>query len=123
MDILTLETKVKELATAKGIYEQEIYNRLLAFLETSYNYVVPTVQENSMIIEVKHKILTTLYSKDQQKQSVNSQIKYDQLFDLDRVEMQYLEKAFLDLESDGQVACLKYQISLTDKGIMIARNL
>ena len=123
MNIETVRQRVTEIATQKGVYEQEIYNRLIAYLETSYNYSVPTEQEHSIVEGVKNKILTVLYSKDRQRMTVNRAIKYNQVFSLDEVEMKFLEKVFTQLESDGLISCLAYEISLTEKGVITARNL
>ena len=122
MNIEKIKERVDEIAKSENIHEQEVYNRILAYLETTNNYTIPAEDELEIISDIKTKILKTLYSKAGHKQGINRQTKYNELFDLDGIEIKYLEQAFQDLETNGQVASLMYEISLTEKGIMTIRN-
>ena len=122
MDLAKIKEKVESIANDKNIYEQEIYSAIDSFLEANYNYEVPLDSENEIINSVKRKVLSTLYGKERHRQGVNHQTKSDQLFGLDGIELKYLERSFTELEADGQVSSVKYEISLTDKGIMTVRN-
>jgi hypothetical protein len=122
MNIEKIKERVDEIAKSENIHDQEVYNRILAYLETTYNYTIPAEDELEIISDIKTKILKTLYSKAGHKQGINRQTKYNELFDLDGIEIKYLDQAFQDLETNGQVASLMYEISLTEKGIMTIRN-
>lgn len=123
MDLQKIKEKVDEIASVKKIHAQEIYNRILSYLETTYNYTIPSGDEKKIIEEIKNRLLTGLYSMDRHRMTVNHATKYNQVFDLDEIEMKLLDKALQELQTEGQVSSLMYEISLTDKGVMTARNL
>lgn len=123
MDLQTVKNKVEEIAKNNSVNEQEIYSKIMAFLDTIYTYKIPTDLENKILEDVKLKIFKVLYSKERHRQIVNQATKYNTLFGLDEIEMKYLGRAFQELETDDQVSSLMYEISLTEKGIMTARNL
>jgi hypothetical protein len=122
MDLQKIKEKVESISKNKNIHEQEIYSAIDSFLESNYNYEVPSDEVIPIIEEIKKKILVKLYRSDRHRIGVNRATKYDQLFNLDGIEMKYLDRAFTELESDGQVSSVMYEISLTEKGIMTVRN-
>lgn len=121
MDINKLVDKINEISASKGITEQEIVDGILGHLKKRYENDYS--DDDKAIIEVvKKKIVETLYNSERQAVSVNHTTKYDELFDLDRVEHNLADQAFSELESDGQVFSRKYQIGLTDDGIRNYRS-
>ena len=123
MTIQQVQIKIDEIVKAKNIKEKEIYNTLLEFLETTYSNGDTTNGEEIILNNIKIKILTRLYSKEGHRHNISQRTKYNQLFDLNRIEMNLFEKAFNDLVEDGQIAKFMYCISLTEKGITNAKNL
>lgn len=117
MTIQELQKRISEISIEKGIHEQEIINGLLAHLDTKYAKKTHTLEDAKIVREVKVKIMETLFSKPNHKQIVNRATKYEQLFDLDSVEFSLLNDAFTELESEGDVYSLMYEIGLTEQGV------
>lgn len=117
MNINELEKKIKQIASAKNIREQEIINGILSNLEQVYSPKDHSEKDRQIIDGIKRKIVTTLFNCDNQKKNVNQATKYDELFDLDRVEMGLVNDAWNELEADRDVFSLAYEIGLTDEGI------
>ncbi|MBB3186102.1 hypothetical protein [Microbacter margulisiae] len=117
MDINELEKKIKQIATEKNIREQEVINGILANLELVYSPKDHSEQDREIIDGIKQKILSTLLNCDNQKKIINQATKYDELFDLDRVEMSLMQDAWNELEADRDVFSLAFEIGLTDEGI------
>jgi hypothetical protein len=117
MTIQELQKRISEISTEKRIHEQEIINGLLAHLDTKYAKKSHTFEDAKIVLEVKAKIMATLFALPNHKTVVNRATKYEHLFDLDRVELNLLNDAFTELESDEYVYSLKYEIGLTEQGI------
>lgn len=117
MSIQELQKKITEISTEKGIHEQEIINSLLATLEVKYANKSYDTEDAQIIIEIKKKIMNELYSLPKHRVTVNRGTKYEELFDLDNIELNLLHDAYTQLESDGDVYSLKYEIGLTEQGI------
>lgn len=117
MTIQELQKRITEISSEKGIHEQEIINGLLAHLDTMYANKSHTLEDARIILEVKAKIMTTLFTLPNHKTVVNRATKYVQLFNLDNVEFNLLNDAFTELEAEGDVYSLKYEIGLTEQGV------
>ena len=117
MNIQELKKKIKEIAAEKQIHEQEIINGIIANLETVYAPKKHTEQDKQIIKGITEKIITTFLSANKQKIGVNKMTKYDELFGLDRVEIELVNDAWTKLESQRDVYSLMYEIGLTDEGI------
>lgn len=117
MNINELEKKIKQIASEKNIKEQEIINGILANLEEVYSLKDHSENDRQIIDGIKQKIVTTLLNCENQKKIVNQATKYNELFDLDRVEMDLLNDAWNELEADRDVFSLAFEIGLTDEGI------
>lgn len=117
MTIQELQKRITEISTEKGIHEQEIINGLLAHLDTKYAKKSHTLEDAKIVREVKAKIMTTLFALPKHKTVVNQATKYEQLFDLDNIELNLLNDAFTELEAEGDVYSLKYEIGLTEQGV------
>ena len=72
---------------------------------------------------MKEKILKKVYRQDRQKLLISPRPEYNKIFGLDSIELKYFDRAIAELESDGIVSTLAFEISLTDKGVMKARVL
>jgi hypothetical protein len=117
MTIQELEKKINEIAANKQIHEQEVINNILAHLEVTYSPKIYSNEDNELIEEIKNKIGTVLYSCDRQKMGVNQMTKYNEVFGLDQVEMKLLDNAWTELEAQGYIYSLMYEIGLTEEGI------
>jgi len=117
MTIQELQKRITKISTEKGIHEQEIINGLLAHLDTKYAKKSHTLEDAKIVSEVKVKIIVKLFALPNHKTVVNSATRYEQLFDLDSVELNLLNDAFTELESVGDVYSLKYEIGLTEQGV------
>jgi hypothetical protein len=122
MTIQELHKRITEISTEKGIHEQEIINGLLAHLDMKYAKKYHTLEDAKIVHELKLKIMGKLFALPNHKIIVNRATKYEQLFDLNSVELNLLNDAFTELESDGDVYSLKYEIGLTEQGVRKQRQ-
>jgi uncharacterized membrane protein len=63
MNPQTIKEKVSSISATKGIHEQEIYSKLVAFLDTAYVYSVANQEQQRVLESAKNKILSALYAK------------------------------------------------------------
>ncbi len=117
MDIKQLEDRIKQIASEKNIKEQEIINGILANLELTYSPKEHSESDRQLIDGIKQKIISTLLICDNQKKIVNQATKFEELFDLDRIEKGLLNDAWNELEANRDVFSLAFEIGLTDEGI------
>lgn len=117
MTMQEIEKKIKEIASNRSIPEQEIINNVLAHLEVTYNPKDYSDEDKEIIEEIKDKIGSVLYSCDRQRMVVNQKTKFNEVFDLDQIEMKLFDATLADLESAGYVYSLKHEIGLTEEGI------
>lgn len=122
MTIQELQKRIAEISSEKGIQEQEIINGLLAHLDTKYASKSYSLEDATIIGEVKVKIMKKLFALPNHKIVVNRATKYEQLFSLDKVEFTLLEDAFTELAADGDVFVLQYEIGLTEQGVRKQRQ-
>lgn len=118
MEISELENKISEISQQKGIDESEIISNLLAHLIVNYDYNVSEGNERAIIENIKDRTLDTLYSNNNQMQHLYAYIEYQKIFGFDRLDLNYLERAWNELEAEGFVSVSDHQISMTEKGIL-----
>ncbi|SHN21088.1 hypothetical protein [Flavobacterium xinjiangense] len=122
MTIQDLQKKIDEIATYENIDQQEIINGIMANLEIKYKKANYSEEDKKLIEELKTKILTKLYSLPEHKKLINHMTKFDELFGLDKLEFKLLNNAFNELEAEGDVYSLEYEIGLKEQGIRKTRK-
>jgi hypothetical protein len=80
-------------------------------------YLKTTLKKTGRINKIKQKTVNTFLNCNNQKKTVNQATKYDELFDLGRVEMGLVNDAWNELEADRDVFSLAFKIGLADEGI------
>jgi|SRR5690554_804944 len=112
-----IEEKIGDIAKNKNLAIDDIKKEIIVHLELKYNLEDHNDQNKKIIKEIQEKIISTLLKEPNQKKLVNQTIKYDQIFHLDRIEMDLLNDAWNELESNDEVYSEKFEIGLTDNGI------
>lgn len=123
MSIQEIEQQVEQIVKSKSIKQEAIFSAISAFLETNYVFEIPDLEIAELMQILTTKILKTIYRKERHKLLINPRTDFNSVFGIDSIELKYLERTLTELESKGLLSSLKFELSLTDKGVMEARKL
>ncbi|WP_438422839.1 hypothetical protein [Aquimarina macrocephali] len=112
-----LDRKIREISEHKNIQQEKIKQGILEHLEVKYNLKDHHEEDQHIIKGIQKKIISALLQEPDQKKQLNQTIKYNDVFDLDRIEMSLLNDAWNELEARNEVYAEAYEIGLTDSGI------
>lgn len=112
-----LDRKIREISEHKNIQQEKIKQGILEHLEVKYNLKDHHEEDQHIIKGIQKKIISALLQEPDQKKQLNQTIKYNDVFDLDRIEMSLLNDAWNELEARDEVYAEAYEIGLTDSGI------
>ncbi|WP_024770977.1 hypothetical protein [Aquimarina macrocephali] len=112
-----LDRKIREISEHKNIQQEKIKQGILEHLEVKYNLKDHHEEDQHIIKGIQKKIISALLQEPDQKKQLNQTIKYNDVFDLDRIEMSLLNDAWNELEARDEVYAEAYEIGLTDNGI------
>ncbi|WP_074410073.1 MULTISPECIES: hypothetical protein [Aquimarina] len=112
-----LSRKIREISEDKNIEREKIVQGLLEHLEVKYNLKDHHEEDQYIIKGIQKKIISVLLQEPNQKKQLNQTVKYNDVFDLDRIEMSLLNDAWNELEARDEVYAEAYEIGLTDSGI------
>ncbi|WP_025664799.1 hypothetical protein [Aquimarina megaterium] len=112
-----LSRKIREISEDKNIEREKIVQELLEHLEVKYNLKDHHEEDQQIIKGIQRKIISVLLQEPNQKKELNQTVKYNDVFDLDRIEMSLLNDAWNELEARDEVYAEAYEIGLTDSGI------
>lgn len=112
-----LDHKIKEISEHKNIEQEKIIRGILEHLEVKYNLKDYHEEDQHIIKGIQKKIISVLLQEPDQKKQLNQTVKYNDVFDLDRIEMSLLNDAWNELEARDEVYAEAYEIGLTDSGI------
>ncbi|PKV50443.1 hypothetical protein ATE84_2501 [Aquimarina sp. MAR_2010_214] len=112
-----IDRKIREISEYKNIEQDKIIVGILEHLEVKYNLNEHHIEDQHIIKGIKKKIINALLQEPNQKKQLNQTTKYNDVFNLDRIEMSLLNDAWNELEARDEVYAEAYEIGLTDSGI------
>lgn len=115
MDIKGLEQLIDDVAAQNDIDKNAIVDDLADILKMKYGISI-MAKERELIDEVKMRVITKLYNKDMQKIPAKSDL--SKVFQLDLLQLDYLDTAMTELEHEGLMKQDKADISLSKEGVM-----
>lgn len=121
MTIQQLEQLIEQLAQTSKINQSDIIKDLSDYAQLKFGNNV-TAKERKIIDRVKEKIISTLY-KMQDHTLVSKRPDIKRIFGFDNLDIQFVESASEELESEGILEGGQNYSKLTGRGVLKAKEI
>lgn len=116
MKFQDLQQLIERASVNTTIPTETIIQDLAQIVKIKYGELI-LEKEREIIEELKNKIITRLYNFEDHNISFR-QIKKENAYKGDRIEIPFIEKAEEELHTEGMVVLKENEITLTDAGIV-----